>query len=67
MTEHNNLDSNHSHHVEMVTVYASSSAALRPVYYDAARRMGEVLADAGKSIICGAGGLQFANLTPADA
>jgi len=40
----------------MVTVYASSSAALRPVYYDAARRMGEVLAGAGKSIIYGAGG-----------
>ncbi len=56
MTEHNNLDSNHSHHVKMVTVYASSSAALRPVYYDAARRMGEVLAGAGKSIIYGAGG-----------
>jgi len=40
----------------MVAVYASSSAALKPVYYDAARRMGEVLADAGKSIIYGAGG-----------
>ncbi len=39
----------------MVTVYASSSAALKPVYYDAARRLGEVLADAGKSIIYGAG------------
>ena len=40
----------------MVTVYASSSAALKPIYYDAAYRMGEVLADAGKSIIYGAGG-----------
>ena len=40
----------------MVTVYASSSSALKPVYYDAARRTGEVLADAGKSIIYGAGG-----------
>ena len=40
----------------MVTVYASSSAALRPVYYDAARRVGELLAEAGKSIIYGAGG-----------
>ena len=40
----------------MVTVYASSSAALRTVYYDAARRAGEVLASAGKSIIYGAGG-----------
>jgi uncharacterized protein (TIGR00730 family) len=56
MTEHNNLDSNHLQQVKMVTVYASSSAALRPVYYDAARRMGEVLAGAGKSIIYGAGG-----------
>jgi uncharacterized protein (TIGR00730 family) len=53
MTKTNVLD---SHHVKMVTVYASSSAALKPVYYDAARRLGEVLADAGKSIIYGAGG-----------
>ena len=53
MTKKNVLD---SHHVKMVTVYASSSAALKPVYYDAARRLGEVLADAGKSIIYGAGG-----------
>lgn len=40
----------------MVTVYASSSAALKPIYYDAARRTGEILASAGKSIIYGAGG-----------
>jgi len=53
MTKKNILD---SHHVKMVTVYASSSAALRPVYYDAARRLGEILALAGKSIIYGAGG-----------
>jgi uncharacterized protein (TIGR00730 family) len=53
MTKKNLLD---SHHVKLVTVYASSSAALKPVYYDAARRLGEVLADAGKSIIYGAGG-----------
>ena len=53
MTKKNILD---SHHVKMVTVYASSSAALRPVYYDAARRLGETLALAGKSIIYGAGG-----------
>ena len=53
MTENNLLD---PHHVKMVTVYASSSAALRPAYYDAARRMGEILAGAGKSIIYGAGG-----------
>jgi uncharacterized protein (TIGR00730 family) len=59
MTEKNLLDSHHvydSHLVKMVTVYASSSAALKPVYYDAARRTGEVLAAAGKSIIYGAGG-----------
>jgi uncharacterized protein (TIGR00730 family) len=53
MTKKNLLD---SHHVKMVTVYASSSAALKPVYYDAARRTGEILATAGKSIIYGAGG-----------
>jgi len=53
MTEDNKHD---SHQVTMVTVYASSSAALKPVYYDAARRLGEVLASAGKSIIYGAGG-----------
>ena len=58
MTDLNNLDSNQitNHSVNMVTVYASSSAALRPVYYDAARRVGELLAEAGKSIIYGAGG-----------
>jgi len=53
MTDNNVHDSNH---VKMVTVYASSSAALKPVYYDAARRVGEILASAGKSIIYGAGG-----------
>ncbi len=53
MTEKNILD---SHHVKMVTVYASSSAALKPVYYEAATRLGEILALAGKSIIYGAGG-----------
>ena len=53
MTDKNLLD---PHHVKLVTVYASSSAALHPVYYDAARRLGEVLAEAGKSIIYGAGG-----------
>ena len=59
MTEKNLLDSHHVHDSrleEMVTVYASSSAALKPVYYDAARRTGEILAAAGKSIIYGAGG-----------
>lgn len=53
MTKKNHLD---SHQVKKVTVYASSSAALRPVYYEAARRTGEILASAGKSIIYGAGG-----------
>ena len=53
MTEKNLLD---SHHVKMVTVYASSSAALKSVYYDAAHRLGKILAQAGKSIIYGAGG-----------
>lgn len=59
MTEKNLLDSNHLHaaqSVDLVTVYASSSAALNHVYYDAARRTGEVLATAGKSIIYGGGG-----------
>ena len=53
MTEKNPID---THHVKMVTVYASSSSALKPVYYAAARRLGEVLAGAGNSIIYGAGG-----------
>lgn len=53
MTEKNLVD---SHHVKLVTVYASSSAALKPGYYDAARRLGETLARAGKSIVYGAGG-----------
>jgi uncharacterized protein (TIGR00730 family) len=59
MTEKNLLDSHHlfdSPAIKKVTVYASSSAALKPVYYDAARRAGEVLANAGKSIVYGAGG-----------
>ena len=53
MTEKNLID---THHVKTVTVYAASSSALKPVYYDAARRLGEILAEAGKSIIYGAGG-----------
>jgi uncharacterized protein (TIGR00730 family) len=59
MTEKNLLDSHHvldSRLESAVTVYASSSSALKPVYYDAARRTGEILAGAGKSIIYGAGG-----------
>jgi uncharacterized protein (TIGR00730 family) len=53
MIKENKVD---SHHVKMVTVYASSSAALKPIYYDAAWRTGEILAISGKSIIYGAGG-----------
>ena len=53
MIEKNRVD---SHHVKTVAVYASSSSALKSVYYDAARRTGEVLAVAGKNIIYGAGG-----------
>ena len=59
MTEENRVDSHHVKtvaDVKIVAVYASSSSALKPVYYDAARRTGEVLAVAGKSIIYGAGG-----------
>lgn len=53
MTENKRID---THHVKRVTVYASSSQALKPVYYEAARQLGEILAEAGKSIIYGAGG-----------
>ena len=53
MTENKRID---SHHVNRVTVYASSSAALRPVFYAAAHRLGEILAEAGKSIVYGASG-----------
>jgi len=42
--------------VRTVTVYASSSAALKPFYYEAAQRTGEVLAESGKSIVYGGGG-----------
>ena len=60
MNENNNHDSRHelrnSDSVRTVTVYASSSAALKPVYYEAARRLGELLATAGKSIVYGSGG-----------
>lgn len=53
MTENKRID---THHIKRVTVYASSSQALQPVYYEAARRLGEILAGAGKSIVYGAGG-----------
>ena len=53
MNEKNQVD---SHHVKTVAVYASSSSALKSVYYEAARRTGDVLATAGKDIVYGAGG-----------
>jgi len=53
MTENKRID---THHVKRVTVYASSSSALNPVYYDAAQKLGEILAEAGKSIVYGAAG-----------
>jgi hypothetical protein len=53
MTENKRID---SHHVNRVTVYASSSAALKPVFYDAAHRLGEILAEARKTIVYGASG-----------
>ena len=53
MTENKRID---THYVKRVTVYASSSSALSPVYYDAARKVGEILAEAGKSIVYGASG-----------
>ena len=42
--------------VQRVTVYASSSNALRPHYYDAAARLGAVLGAAGLHIVYGGGG-----------
>jgi uncharacterized protein (TIGR00730 family) len=42
--------------IRNVTVYAASSQALAPGYYQAATRLGEVLAGAGLSIIFGGGG-----------
>lgn len=53
MNEKNQVD---SHHVKTVVVYASSSSALKSVYYEAAKRTGEALAVAGKDVIYGAGG-----------
>ena len=53
MTENKRID---SHHVNRVTVYASSSTALNPVFYDDAYRLGELLAGASKTIVYGASG-----------
>lgn len=51
-----NTSKNTSRKIGKVTVYAASSAALIPHYYQAARRLGEVLAEAGISILYGGGG-----------
>jgi uncharacterized protein (TIGR00730 family) len=42
--------------IKNVTVYAASSQDLDPLYYDAARKVGEVLAAAGLSVFFGGGG-----------
>ena len=42
--------------IKRVTVYASSSRALDAVYYQAAERLGRVLAGAGMDIVYGGGG-----------
>ncbi|MGK2925448.1 MAG: TIGR00730 family Rossman fold protein [Lysobacterales bacterium] len=44
-------------HIKRVTVYASSSNALAPDYYDAAARLGTVLGSAGLEIVYGGGGV----------
>jgi len=43
--------------IRRVTVYASSSNALAPEYYDAAARLGTVLGRAGLDIVYGGGGV----------
>lgn len=43
--------------MKRITVYASSSSALAQPYYDAARRLGGVLGDAGMDILYGGGGV----------
>ena len=42
--------------INKVTVYAASSDALHPDYFAAARRTGEVLAEAGMTVYFGGGG-----------
>lgn len=44
-------------HIKRVTVYASSSNALAPHYYDAAARLGTVLGSAKLEIVYGGGGV----------
>lgn len=43
--------------IRRVTVYASSSNGLAPVYYEAAARLGQVLGRAGLEIVYGGGGV----------
>ena len=43
--------------IRRVTVYASSSNGLAPVYYEAAAQLGSVLARAGLEIVYGGGGV----------
>jgi len=43
--------------IQRVTVYASSSNALDPAYYDAAARLGEALGRAGMDVVFGGGGV----------
>lgn len=43
--------------IQRVTVYASSSNALHPDYYDAAGRLGSILGGAGLDIVYGGGGV----------
>lgn len=44
-------------HIKRVTVYASSSDALAPSYYEAAARLGAALGGAGLEIVYGGGGV----------
>lgn len=41
--------------MQRVCVYCASSSGLKKTYFDAAERLGKVLADAGIAIVCGAG------------
>lgn len=43
--------------IKRVTVYASSSNALEPTYYDAAERLGSALGSVGLNIVYGGGGV----------
>jgi uncharacterized protein (TIGR00730 family) len=43
--------------IDTVTVYCASSRSSDAIYRDAARRLGEVLAEAGITVVCGGGGV----------